>query len=228
MRESFNDYKKTIERNILSIDYLYSGDINSSLSNGVYTEIKNGPLVSPSVIINCLKQIYTESIGILKSKAKEVIFNAPTNDVDIANLLSTIDSSLGHPCKYIFVSKSTYKYLGYDNISPSGYTSALPSYFFSMTKITGANTNIYISPDIDDAEDEYTVYASDKPFQSLVYSIQNMTYDTIISNEDLPINERSWSHVVNYNLYDCKFSSVKVVIKNLRKMRDDKIKEIFS
>lgn len=227
MRESFNDYKKTIERNILSIDYLYSGDINSSLPNSAYTEIKSGPLVSPSVIINCLKHIYTDSINILKSKSKEIVFNAPSNDVDISNLLSVIDSSLNYPCKYIFMSKSTYKYLGYDGIIPST-TSALPSYFFHATRITGANANIYISPDIEDVDDEYTLYACDKPFQSLVYSIQNMTYDTVISNEDLPINERSWVHNIGYNLYDCKFSSVKVVIRNLRKIRDEKIKEIFS
>lgn len=45
----------------MSVDYLYSGDINSSLETRSYSEIKSNSQTSPILIQNCIEQIYRES-----------------------------------------------------------------------------------------------------------------------------------------------------------------------
>ena len=232
VKESFNEYKKIVEKNIMSVDYLYSGDVVSSLSPSYYSEIRRNPLTSPSFIINCLKQIYSESFDLVKKRAREVSINNPSPiniPIDLTTLYRSSDSVLGTPSKFIFASKSTYKYLGYDNTF--GSSSALPSYFFEATRIVGAHSrSFFVSPEVEEEQDAYILYAVDSPFQSLVYSLQNMSYDinVVDDNSNLPLNERDWEHKMTYQLYDCKFSSVKVIIKNLTKVRDEKINQILS
>ena len=72
MRESFTEYKKTLEQNLMNISYLYNGDVISS-HYSCYIEIKNSPLTSPSFIINSMSNIYQESIDMMISKSKEFV-----------------------------------------------------------------------------------------------------------------------------------------------------------
>jgi hypothetical protein len=226
VRESFSEYKKTLDQNILSIDYLYAGDINSSIYPiFTYSEVRNLPLTSPSFIISCIKQIYKNSFDLLKEKAVEVII-PESRSVDISQLLSKMDSILSHQCKYVFTSKSSYKYIGFDNISTNS-NRGLPSYFYEMTRIVGAQSRIYISPEVEELEDIFTLYATDHPFQSMVYVIQNMEYEIIPESTDL-VNNKNWIHKISYTLYDCKFSAIKIIIKNISKIREEKINEILS
>jgi hypothetical protein len=76
--------------------------------------------------------------------------------------------------------------------------------------------------EVEEEDDVFTIYATDHPFQSLVYSLQNMDYE--IDQQD----ENNWVHKISYTLYNCKFSAVKVLIKNVKKIRDEKINEILS
>ena len=140
-----------------------------------------------------------------------------------------MDSVLNYPNRYIFTSKESYKYLGYDKFLGTS-TSALPAYFFEVTRITGAHSRIYYSPEVEEDVDVYTIYATDHPFQSMVYVLQNMEYEIIPEDENsnLPINERNWIHKITYKLYDCKFSSVKITIKNVSRIRNEKINQILS
>lgn len=229
MRESFNEYKKTIDSNLVPVEYLYSGDVNSSLNDDFYSETKTTPLTSPSVIINCLKKIYKESFDLVKQRSKEITIPDIPGGLDVGKLTSIMDSVLSYPNRYIFTSKESYKYLGYDKFLTNS-TSALPGYFFEITKITGAHSRLYYSPEVEEEDDAYTIYATDHPFQSLVYVLQNMEYEILDDPEsiNLPINERNWIHKITYKLYDCKFSSVKLLIKNVTRIRDEKIKQILS
>lgn len=228
MRESFNEYKKVLEKNLVSIDYLFSGDVNGS-SDMSYSEIKKNPLVSPSLIINCINKIYKESFDILKSRSKEIIIPQESDsNIDINFLISKIDTVLTSYPRYLFTSKEAYKYLGYDKFHLDN-TRPLPGYFYDLTKITGATSRIYYSPEIEEDKDVYTIYAADHPFQSLVYGLQNMEYTTECDlNDSIPINERDWKHTIKYKLYDCKFSAVKIVIKQISKIREEKLNQIFS
>jgi hypothetical protein len=53
VRESFNEYKKTLEQNLMGITYLYDGDAISSTDES-YSEIKTTPLTSPTFIITTI------------------------------------------------------------------------------------------------------------------------------------------------------------------------------
>jgi hypothetical protein len=102
VRESFTEYKKTLEQNLMSISYLYNGDVISSVDSQ-YTEIKNSPLTSPSFIINSIINIYQESFDIMISKSKEFIIPLESL-MEVGKDVSMFDkiSELGIKPIYIF------------------------------------------------------------------------------------------------------------------------------
>lgn len=221
MRESFSEYKKTLEQNLMNISYLYNGDVISSIDSQ-YTEIKNSPLTSPSFIINSIVNIYQESFDIMISKSKEFVI--PLESIGAlgkqGNLFDRI-SELGIKPVYIFCSDKSKKLFGITK-SP-GTTSAFPSYFYNIDKYPHINLEIFYTPLIND-DDESIVYVVDNSIQSLVYSIQNMDYK-IEPNDD---NNIEWKHTMFYNLYDCRFNSYKLSIRNVSRLRNDKINKILN
>ena len=57
-----------------------------------------------------------------------------------------------------------------------------------------------------------------------------MDYKIIPQNEingDKPYNEIEWLHTLDYKLYDCNYNSYKIIIKNVSKIRQDKINQIL-
>lgn len=222
MRESFSEYKKTLEQNLMNISYLYNGDVISSIDSH-YTEVKNSPLTSPSFIINSMVNIYQESIDIMISKSKEFIIPLESlNDVDKdVNMFDKI-SELGIKPLYIFCSDKSRKLFGISKSKTN--TSAFPSYFYPIDKFIGINVDVFYSPLINDDEDEMVIYVVDNSIQSLVYSIQNMDYIIGANNGD----NIEWKHTINYNLYDCRFNSYKLSIRNVSRLRNDKINKILN
>ena len=222
MRESFTEYKKTLEQNLMNISYLYNGDVISS-HYSCYIEIKNSPLTSPSFIINSMSNIYQESIDMMISKSKEFIIPLESlNDVgkDV-NMFDKI-SELGIKPLYIFCSDKSRKLFGISKSKTN--TSAFPSYFYPIDKYIGINVDVFYSPLIKDDDDELILYVVDKSIQSLVYSIQNMDYKIEQNDKD----NTEWKHTMEYNLYDCRFNSYRLSVKNLSKLRNDKINKILN
>jgi hypothetical protein len=222
VRESFSEYKKTLEQNLMSISYLYNGDVISSIDSH-YTEVKNSPLTSPSFIINSMVNIYQESIDIMISKSKEFIIPLESlNDIgkDV-NMFDKI-SELGIKPLYIFCSDKSRKLFGISKSKTN--TSAFPSYFYPIDKYIGINVDVFYSPLINDDEDEMVIYVVDNSIQSLVYSIQNMDYIIDANNDD----NIEWKHTINYNLYDCRFNSYKLSIRDVSRLRHDKINKILN
>ena len=222
MRESFTEYKKTLEQNLMNISYLYNGDVISS-ADSCYIEIKNSPLTSPSFIINSISNIYQESIDMMISKSKEFIIPLESlNDVgkDV-NMFDKI-SELGIKPLYIFCSDKSRKLFGISKSKTN--TSDFPSYFYPIDKYIGINVDVFYSPLIKDEDGESVLYVTDKSFQSLVYSIQNMDYKIEQNDKD----NIEWKHTMEYNLYDCRFNSYRLSIKNLSKLRNDKINKILN
>ena len=72
MRESFGEYKKTIESNLVNFTYLYDGDVKSSNKES-YSEICSHNNTSPSVIINCIIDIYNLSINKMISQSIDYV-----------------------------------------------------------------------------------------------------------------------------------------------------------
>ena len=221
MRESFTEYKKTLEQNLMSISYLYNGDVISS-HDSCYIEIKNSPLTSPSFIINSIVNIYQESFDIMVSKSKEFII--PLESInDIGKDVNIFDkiSELGINPLYVFCSDKSKKLFG---ISKNlNNTSAFPSYFYNIDKYIGINVEVFYSPLVKEESDEMVLYVVDKSIQSLVYSIQNMDYKIEQNDKD----NIEWKHTMEYNLYDCRFNSYRLSVKNLSKLRNDKINKIL-
>ena len=206
----------------MNISYLYNGDVISSVDSQ-YTEIKNSPLTSPSFIINSIINIYQESFDILKNKSKEFVIpeESITGVGDKGNLFDKI-SELGIKSNYIFCSDKGRKLFG--DILKSSSTSAFPYYFYSIDKFIGINVEVFYSPLISEDDDEIILYVSDGSIQSLVYSIQNMDYK-IEPNDEKNVE---WKHTMFYNLYDCRFNSYKLSIRNVSRLRNDKINKILN
>ena len=205
----------------MNISYLYNGDVISS-TDSQYIEIKNSPLTSPSFIINSIVNIYQESFNMVFSKSKEFIvpIESINNSKDI-NMFDKI-SELGIKPLYIFCSDKSRKIFGISKNSNN--TSAFPSYFYSIDKYIGMDVDVFYSPLVVEDEDEMILYVVDNSIQSLVYSIQNMDY-TI---EPIDDNNLEWKHTINYNLYDCRFNSYKLSIREISRLRNDKINKILN
>jgi hypothetical protein len=222
VRESFSEYKKTLEQNLMNISYLYNGDVISSVDSQ-YTEIKNSPLTSPSFIINSITNIYQESFDMMISKSKEFVI--PLESIGAlgkqGNLFDRI-SELGIKPVYIFCSDKGKKLFGITK--NTGTTSAFPSYFYNIDKYPHINLEIFYTPLIKDDDEESILYVVDNSIQSLVYSIQNMYYKIDANDND----NIEWKHTMIYNLYDCRFNSYKLSIRNVSRLRHDKINKILN
>lgn len=205
----------------MKVSYLYNGDVISS-TDSQYIEIKNSPLTSPSFIINGIVNIYQESFNMVFSKSREFIvpIESINNSKDI-NMFDKI-SELGIKPLYIFCSDKSRKIFGISKNSNN--TSAFPSYFYSIDKYIGMNVDVFYSPLVVEDEDEMVLYVVDNSIQSLVYSIQNMDY-TI---EPIDDDNIEWKHTINYNLYDCRFNSYKLSIREISRLRNDKINKILN
>jgi len=217
VRESFTEYKKTLEQNLMNISYLYNGDVISSIISQ-YTEVKNSNIISPTFIINTIVNIYQESIDMMIDRSKEFIITLES--INSINIFDKI-SELGIEPLYIFCSDRSRRFF---SMVKSNNTSAFPSYLYPIDKYVSTNVSVFYSPLIKDDYDELILYVVDKSIQSLVYSIQNMDY-IIDSNcgENL-----GWKHTINYNLYDCKFNSYKLSIRDVSRLRNDKINHILN
>jgi hypothetical protein len=215
MKESFYEYKKTIEANLLNISFLYSGDVISSIECSYEEQILNNINNSPKFIINSLDFIWEWSVNqMVKNTIGEVISVLDFEKLDINGLwLEDLINSLNIESftpRFIFINST--KYLG---ILRNNERKPLPEYFYSVRK--SKDLQIYKIPIINEVEGQVDIYITDKPIQSLVYVLQNMEYK--ISGN---------IHRMNYNLYNCDYRCYKITVKSIIKMRDDKISKLLS
>lgn len=219
----------------MSVPYLYDGDAISSTDES-YSEVKTTPLTSPTFIITTIIKIYNESINSMISKSKEILITEESISMNIGNTHSIFGGNIldkltemGINPLYIFTSKIGFSKLFGISRNPDS-NKPFPGYFYNLDKFVGLHLEVFYSPLIND-DDGYTLYVSDKSFQSLVYSIQNMDYRIYsqnVINGNRPYNETEWLHTLDYKLYDCDYNSYKIVIKNVSKIREDKINQILN
>lgn len=220
VRDSFNEYKKTLEQVLQGLSYLYSGDIISS-NVEIYEETKDIPLTSPTFILNSVKDIYDKSFSKLFNEVPEIVI--PNESINReSNIIDFIISKLNFKPCYLFCSDNSKKLLGLTKKMES--LQSLPGYFYSIDKYVGINLDVFYCPLIKEEDDDYVFYVVDSAIQSLVWIIQNMDYS--IS----PIDETNtyWQHKIVYNFYTCKYNSVKIVIRNVSKIRESKINNLLS
>jgi hypothetical protein len=213
----FSDYKKTLEDLLQNISFLYSGDVISSEERTMTMNVKHNSF-SPDLMRDVLLDIYDDSLTEMMEKSEE--FSIASNNLkDIYQLLDMNVNS-----KYLFYSNNSNLNLNISNHSEGEFGSYfLPSYFNQRIKLSsyGSDVSAYFSPIIKDSIDEYEIFLTDNPIQSLVWSLQNMTYEII---QDYEINK----HIVKYRFYHCDYKSVKIVVRSLGKIREKKISSLLN
>lgn len=220
MRESFDEYKSIIESNVMSLSYLYSGDVISSTEYS-YSSILNHSKTSPIFIVETIDKIYKDSINNMKKRSVTIEKSLDFNTIDVSgDWLNEIVFNLGikgFDPKYAFI--GDIKKLG---IVKNNNRRPFKDYFYSIKDFLGQKflfnkLELFISPLIEPESDAIIIYIVDKPIQSLVYTIQNMSY--IIKENN---------HTIEYDFYECDYLCYKLIIKDISKMRDDRIDFILN
>ncbi len=213
---SFSVYKKSLEDLLQNISFLYSGDVLSSEERTITLKLKHSSL-SPSIIKSGLLNIYSDSMKEMYKRSSEVSIGFNEFN-DVYQLFDRFNSP-----QFLFYSNNSKLNLDFTNKKLENENSEfLPSYFNQTHRLVSYGNDVltYFSPEIDDAVDCYKIYISDSPIQSLVWSIQNMSYDI----EDC---RDHYKHTLRYNFYNCDFKSTNFMIKNICKLRDEKIDRLF-
>ena len=222
MRESFDEYKKTIESNISNISFLYNGDVLSS-TDSYYTHVLSSENTSPSFIISTIENIYNESFKMMDNKSKTIVISKESIKLSAGGKGNIIDFIIGElklKPTYIFTSEKSKTF--FSAIKRLDNTRSFPGYFYNIDRYNNINLEIFHSPIIEEDKGESIMYLVDSGIQSLVYSIQNMTYEV-----EKIVEFDKWKHTINYSLYDCRYKSYKLIIKDLSKIREDKINKIL-
>jgi hypothetical protein len=222
VRESFDEYKKTIESNISNISFLYNGDVLSS-TDSYYTHVLSSQSTSPSFIIKTIENIYNESFKMMDDRSEAIVISKESIKLSAGgkgNIIDVIMGELKLKPTYIFTSEKSKTF--FSSIKKLDNTRSFPGYFYNIDRYNNMNLEIFHSPIIEEDKGESIMYLVDSGIQSLVYSIQNMTYEV-----EKVVEFDKWKHTINYSLYDCKYKSYKLIIKDLSKIREDKINKIL-
>lgn len=209
---SFSEYKKSLEDILQNISFLYSGDVISSEERTITMKLKHSSL-SPSIIRAVLLDIYVDSMKEMYKKSSEVSLDF-NEFKDVYQLFDVFNSP-----RFLFYSNNSKLNIdfAYKNLESDDFQ-FLPTYFTQTHRLMsyGKDVLTYFSPEIEDTVNCYKIYISDSPIQSLVWSLQNMSYDI----EDC---KNYYKHTLRYNFYNCDFKSTNFMIKNICKLRDEKI-----
>ncbi len=211
MEKSFNDYKKEIEEQlILHAPYLYSGDVTSSFDS-CHTKIIANDEIDFNFLIESLEEIYKESYYLLKSKKpkREIVIKN-----DVIKTIHKIENEILNFKKYLFYSNNSARYL---KNSAGIYNS--PNFFPYYFIQTGDDQ--YYNPYINYEEDknDSIMYVVNGGIQSLVYGIQNMSYE-------IESYKYTWKHNISYKIYDCDYDVYKIIIRDAQGHREDILKNL--
>lgn len=210
---SFSEYKKSLEDILQNVSFLYSGDIISSYDKSLSLELKHKSF-SPELIKLMLLDIYNESISYMMSKSNDVSLSSESIK-NIYEILQIVNNP-----NFIFYSNNSKMNLKLSDSDFSEVNSFLPNFFYDRIKLLN-NITGFFSPNIIDNLDDSHLIVTDRPIQSLVWSLQNMSYE-ISGDGDF------YQHKVNYQIYQCDFNSTTVHIKNINKIRDEKLTRILN
>ncbi len=217
-KQDFSDYKKTLEDLLQNKSFLYSGDVISS-EERVMSIVAKHTTFSPELMKNVFMDIYNDSIIQMSEKSDEC-FVSSKEFKDIYQLIELNQNN----SNYLFYSINSNLSLKLasrleEEVAPQ----FLPSYFNERIKLMSHNSSVsaYFCPIIKDSIDEYEIFITDNPIQSLVWSLQNMTYD-IVSEGDMN------KHIVKYRFYNCDYKSTKFIIRSINKIRDKKLNNLLN
>jgi hypothetical protein len=214
---NFDNYKKSLENFLQSIDFIYSGDVINSVDKKYVNKLKNSSF-SAQLFREMMIDIYNYSFEKMFEKSKEIIIHSSS----FSDIYELIDKIPINP-KILFYSTNSQMNLGLGSHLEDGGHIYLPSYFTRRFKLMsyGKEVSSYYSPLILDEVDDCHFYLVDKPIQSMVWSLQNMNYSV---NKVVSSNE----HLIEIPVYNCDYEVYKVRVVNTQKFRNDKINSVLN
>lgn len=200
------------------VDFIYSGDV---IKSNQMKWVKNLPhqSFSSKFLLEIINDIYEWSFNKMIENSDElIVHNSFDNPLSI-DILSSTD--LGINPSIMFCSGNIFSKLNIQLSFPfSGLnnTSYLEDHFKLKFKylINNSEVSSYYSPLISDNIDDSSIYFVDNPIQSMVWSLQNMTYDI-----------KDGNHIIEMPIYDCSYKAVHVRIVDTQKIREIKINSIL-
>jgi len=215
---NFNNQISGLDDLLSGVDFIYSGDV---IKSNQMKWVKNLPhqSFSSKFLLEIINDIYEWSINKMIENADKLIIHNNFNKPISIDILSSIN--LGINPSIMFYSNNIFSKLNIQLSFPfSGLnnTSYLDDHFQLKFEYLINNREIssYYSPIIRDNIDDSSIYFVDNPIQSMVWSLQNMTYDIKDNN-----------HIIEMPIYDCSYKAVHVRIVDTQKIREMKINSIL-
>ena len=209
----WSKHNEGLETSLLKFDYLYSGDVINSIDSKIS--------LKTSKVNKLIESIYDYSIisMIEKSVDKEVF--------DLTSLKDAI--SLASKYKYAFVNNTFINYLKHG----SAFTSSIKlesknhQYFMIPYKkdmyreLSLGLLDIYSIDNILNKkklnnENEMIMYVTDKPIQSLIYTMNTSNYYMENNN-----------HIIEYKLFNCDYNCKKIIIRDKEVDRNNKLNKLI-
>ena len=216
----FDNFKKSLEDYLQTIEFIYSGDVINSIDKTYAKKLKHLSF-SAEFMKDVMVDVYNYSFKKMIENSKEIVIDR-NNFTDIYSLISELSLNP----KILFFSNHSNKNLNLTNRNLNSVSSDnklfLPDYFTRkyLLMAHGLEVSAFYSPMIKDTDDDCHFYLIDKPIQSMVWSLQNMTYDM---NRGFSSND----HCIKLPVYDCNYNAMKIRVINTQKLREEKINSIL-
>lgn len=209
----FDNYRKSLDNFLQSIDFIYAGDVINSVNKKYLNTLKDSSF-SAHLFREMMIDIYNYSFEKMSQKSKEIIIDRNSFS-DIYQLMDSIPVSP----KILFYSINSNMNLGLGSHLEDDDHSYLPSYFSRRFKLIsyGREVSAYYSSLILDDVDDCHFYLCDRPIQSMVWSLQNIDYSVNESND----------HLIEIPVYNCDYEVYKIRVVDTQKLRNDKINSLL-
>lgn len=214
---SLDNFKKSLEDYLQNIEFIYAGDVINSVDK-LFTKKLKHTSFSAEFMKEVIVVIYNHSFQKMFENCKEIVVHR-SNFIDIHNFIQ----SLPQKNTLLFYSNNSNKNLQLGGSQlPKGKDLFLPQYFNRKFKIMsyGVEVSAFYSPFIKDSVDDCHFYLVDRPIQSLVWTLQNMTYEI---SKGFSSND----HIIKLPIYNCDFEATRVRVINTQKLREEKINSIL-
>ena len=221
LKETFEEYKKTILKALSRSSLLCSGSIIQSTDH-IFEEFRDMPHVSPDFINKCLIEVYKKTIELFFTK-KYSNYNIDSEKIGRLNV-SLYSQQYGITPKFAFATLRSYRGVGIDVYTDDNRY--LPNYYYSLIGST-VDCTFFMAPMSGyygmpiEEDDTYNFYMIDSPVQDILSIIKNMNYE-IFPCED------GWNHVMEYPIYDCQYQAICLQARNIQLYRDRVLKGLLS
>ena len=228
MSETFEEYKKTLEKAMLRSAFLCSGDVVKLDKEIVYSEEKSNEMMSPDFIIKSFSEAYKETIRNFFSVDHKISVSNIKQNPNSSNWFPT-ESLNKFKARFMIAPVSSYSKLS--TIWDTEKGGPFPDYFYPVNRLSmfswfNSPVNLYYSPQSgyynvpEETEDTYNFWVTDKPIQSMLWIIQNMDYQ-------IDKSDYGWTHTMHLPIYQCQYESLNIRLRDIQKFRENIIGQII-